>query len=302
MFKYLFPLLCFVSLTSCNRTNPSPANSNPTPPTEAPKKEKEPLSIALQVEVKGVEVHGVLVFTNVSSSPAWLVKWDSVFDGKFGNDVFRIKTKDTKEEVHYKLPMSKRMGPTDKDFLRLDPGQKYETRFRLDEAYQFLPGHHSYEGHYEACFVEPESVPTHRVYCLSSNAVTFEVTVPLEIKLQVKVKGKEVHGTLQFINRSQDVPLWLTKQNLAQGQVENDDFVTKGKYLLPSKPIDPKKTPQIELASGKTIETHFRLDQAYQFVPGQHYYVQYDACPGNSKTAFAYYCAKSNTADFIIAK
>jgi hypothetical protein len=112
------------------------------------------VTVELRVDIIGKRVQATLDFTNRSSGTAFLEKINACASRKIENDVFEIKSKDTR--ISYIGMLAKRNPPGPEDFIGIAPGKKFKTAVFLDEAYEFLPGRHDYSVRYSALHDYPD--------------------------------------------------------------------------------------------------------------------------------------------------
>lgn len=100
----------------------------------------------------------------------------------------------------------------------------------------------------------------------------------LEVKLNIEVVFKEVYAVVQFINNSTDVVFIEKRNGCLNGFVENNVFEissdgAKAEYIgIYEKLSAPKLEDFGRLAPGSTLRTRVKLNDVYEFLPGQHDY------------------------------
>ena len=107
------------------------------------------VTVQLKVEAKSEGAFAELTFLNTSSSEeASLYKYNTCLENRIRNNVFKIESEG--QAVQYIGRLAKRPDPKPEDFAKLPPHATLSCVVRLDDAYRFLPGSHSYEIEYFA--------------------------------------------------------------------------------------------------------------------------------------------------------
>jgi peptidyl-Lys metalloendopeptidase len=110
--------------------------------------ERETWAVSLEVNSSAQGVLAIVTFSNNSSAPAALYKWNACFDNRIHNDVFEIMLESG--SVSYTGRLVKRGEPKADDFLTVEPGQSVSFKVDLKAAYGFPAGKHRYRIRYSA--------------------------------------------------------------------------------------------------------------------------------------------------------
>ena len=123
----------------------------------APAKSKDPVKVEVRLSVRpsGREVLATLVFANRSNAPQYVDKRMGCLDGRMRTRVFDVRTGG--REMHYLGVMGKLAAPGPNDYLTLSPGEEVETQVHLEDAFELLPGKHTYRIRYDAFHGRPDS-------------------------------------------------------------------------------------------------------------------------------------------------
>lgn len=145
-------------------------------PAVRQKKEKKrmdtsPVEVGLSVTASGPQVTAKLAFTNRTTHPVHVWKFNGCLNGEVENNVFQITT--AGRELDYIGRYVKRGVPGPDEFVRLAPGQTIRAEVRLDTVYEFPPGAHIYQIVYEADHGYP---PNPDDFTLESASVRFSAT------------------------------------------------------------------------------------------------------------------------------
>jgi hypothetical protein len=96
----------------------------------------------LKIERRQAEAWAVITFTNRMKQPAPLWKRNLFMEGRVSFDAFQVTRDGT--NIPYRGALAKRSPPADQDLFRLQAGQSYTARFRLNDHYAVTtPGHYS---------------------------------------------------------------------------------------------------------------------------------------------------------------
>lgn len=126
------------------------------------------VTVDLRVDIIGKRVQATLDFINRSRETVFLEKINACASRKIENDVFEIKSQNTR--IPYYGILAKRNPPGPDDFIGIAPGKKFTTAVFLDEAYEFLAGSHIYNARYSALHDYPDKDD---YFELQSEEVTF---------------------------------------------------------------------------------------------------------------------------------
>jgi hypothetical protein len=116
--------------------------------------QSQAVTVELRIDIVGTRVQATMDFINRSSGTAFLEIVNACANRKIENDVFEIKSQGAR--IPYIGILAKRNPPGPDDFLGIAPGKKFSTVVFLDEAYEFLPGHHAYSVRYSALHDYPD--------------------------------------------------------------------------------------------------------------------------------------------------
>lgn len=126
------------------------------------------IEVKLDISIAEKDVKAVLIFTNTSSTDAYVERINGCLDGNIKNNVFKITADNQK--IDYIGILAKRRPPEPNDFVKLQPNEQINTQVKLNEAYEFLPGTHKYQVFYTAYHSFPDRDD---IVKLESNKVDF---------------------------------------------------------------------------------------------------------------------------------
>jgi hypothetical protein len=112
------------------------------------------ISVKLSARPDSRHVLVDLLFTNQSSSDAYLEKSNACSNGIIENNVFIVTS--GRQQLDYAGVLMKRGRPRPQDYILLGPGKSFSTQVDLAPAYAFLDGVHTYQVKYSALHTFPD--------------------------------------------------------------------------------------------------------------------------------------------------